>query len=304
MIEASHPEQIELCRTARSRTCRRRGQRGRLSLYRPSSAIVVRHAALRPTGSVRSAPWSPSPASFRSIGRRSRTSRRSSASWPWCSGCSPSSCTGRSARDEASRMVAEQVAVAIAGKMMARSQEDGDRFSLKESNSIKALIAEAVLALDARTHGRRGGPSTSSNRRTARSPPRSSPRWREPSVPRPSGRHGQAASALRHQGALTLPKDRTGALRCSNRRSTLDPGQCGKSARSGCRPVQAGRYSERRGLDREGARRRGPKGTRGYRRLVDMFAGVLHLRRGRFPEAIEKFEAPAASSRRMETPSR
>ena len=36
-----------------------------------------------------------------------------------------------------SRMVAEQVAVLIAGQMMARSQEDGDRFSLKESNSIK-----------------------------------------------------------------------------------------------------------------------------------------------------------------------
>ena len=48
-----------------------------------------------------------------------------------------------------SRMVAEQVAVLIAGQMMARSQQDGDRFSLKESNSIKTLIAEAVLALDA-----------------------------------------------------------------------------------------------------------------------------------------------------------
>src|SRR3989304_9514330 len=48
-----------------------------------------------------------------------------------------------------SRMVAEQVAVLIAGQMMARSQRDGDRFSLKESNSIKNLIAEALLALDA-----------------------------------------------------------------------------------------------------------------------------------------------------------
>ncbi len=48
------------------------------------------------------------------------------------------------------RATAEQIAALIAGQLASSSQEDGDRFSLKESNSIKSLIAEAVLALNAR----------------------------------------------------------------------------------------------------------------------------------------------------------
>ena len=46
-----------------------------------------------------------------------------------------------------SRAAAEQLAALTAGEMMARSQEDGDRFSLKEGNSIATLITDAVLAL-------------------------------------------------------------------------------------------------------------------------------------------------------------
>jgi hypothetical protein len=53
--------------------------------------------------------------------------------------------------EEQNRIDAEQIAVA--GKMVARSPEDGDRLSLKERNSIKVLIGEAVLAL--REQGRR-----------------------------------------------------------------------------------------------------------------------------------------------------
>ena len=44
-----------------------------------------------------------------------------------------------------SRAAAEQLAALTAGEMMARSQEDGDRFSLKEGNSIATLITDAVL---------------------------------------------------------------------------------------------------------------------------------------------------------------
>src|SRR5512135_2221765 len=49
--------------------------------------------------------------------------------------------------EEQNRIDAEQIAVMVAGKMVARSPEDGDRLSLKERNSIKALIGEAVLSL-------------------------------------------------------------------------------------------------------------------------------------------------------------
>ena len=54
----------------------------------------------------------------------------------------------RRQRDQQNRTIAEQIAVATAGEMMARSQENGDRFSLKEGNSIATLITDAVLALN------------------------------------------------------------------------------------------------------------------------------------------------------------
>ena len=61
--------------------------------------------------------------------------------------------------------------------MMARSQENGDRFSLKEGNSIATLITDAVLALNgedtrqARRAMRRRSSASNAWRLEAASPP-------------------------------------------------------------------------------------------------------------------------------------
>ncbi len=127
-------------------------------------------------------------------------------------------------RDERqSRIAAEQIAVLIAGEMMARSQEDGDRFSLKESNSIKALIAEAVLALntqDTRTRRRAVAQLKAANSARATEIFAGIARTKRAEA---EGAARQAASALRHQGALTLPKDGQGALALFQQAFELDP---------------------------------------------------------------------------------
>lgn len=55
----------------------------------------------------------------------------------------------RSRREKQKKFVAEKIALQFAGDMMTRSRGDGDRFALKESNDIKTLVAESVLALAA-----------------------------------------------------------------------------------------------------------------------------------------------------------
>ena len=195
------------------------------------------------------------------------TSRRSSGSSLSSSACSPFCCGGRGAGTSSrSRTIAEQLAVATAGEMMARSQENGDRFSLKEGNSIATLITEAVLALNgedtrqARRAVRRlksgnSAPATEIFAELARTKAAEAERAAR-----------QAAAALRHQGALTLPKDPHQALDLFQRAFEVDPGQPGKSPRARPRPVQARRYPEHGGLDGKGARRRRGGGPRGHRR--------------------------------------
>ena len=128
MIEASHPEQIELLpedpheERTQSPPC---GKQDRLSLYSRSGVIVaLRMPQAGQPGSVQPAPWSRSRASFRSTGRRSSTSggRRG----PRCGPGLLAFLARRALRkdDEASRTTAEQIAVAMAGEMMARSQEE------------------------------------------------------------------------------------------------------------------------------------------------------------------------------------
>ena len=189
-----------------------------------------------------------------------------------------------------SRMVAEQLAVLIAGKMMARSQEDGDRFSLKESNSIKSLIAEAVLALDAqdtRTGRRAIDQLKSSNSALATGIFAEIARSKRAEAGRAAG---QAASALRHQGALTLPTDTQGALDLFQQAFELDPANAENLLALAVVQFRLGDIPSVEALIEKARGGAGQEGRGDIAGLVDMFAGVLHLRRGRFPQAIEKFE--------------
>ena len=188
---------------------------------------------------------------FPSTGRRPSMSWRSLARSLWCSACSHSWQPRRAQGPGAHRLMAERIAVANAGKMASHSQEDGDRFSLKESNSIKSLIAEAVLALNAGNtkparraiaklkaediapasaiFAETGAHQTRRGRACgARGRVRASPSRRAGAARRPAG------------GAAIIPA----GVRPRSRQSGEFPG-----ARA--RPVPPRRYSERRGLDRE-----------------------------------------------------
>ena len=195
-------------------------------------------------------------------------------------------------RDEKrSRMVAEQVAVLIAGRMVARSQEDGDRFSLKESNSIKTLIVEAVLALDAldRRTGRRAIEQLKSENSTLASEIFAEiARTKREEAERAAR---QAASALRHQGALALPRDAQGALSRFQQAFTLDPADAENLLALALVQFRLGDIPSVEALIETARGGAGLQGREDIVGLVDMFAGVLHLRRGRLPQAIEKFEA-------------
>jgi len=190
-----------------------------------------------------------------------------------------------------SRIVAEEVAVLIAGQMMARSQENGDRFSLKESNSIKTLIAEAVLALNA-AETRRGRRAIrrlkSGNNALANEIFAEIARTKRGEAERAAR---QAASAFRHQGALTLPRDPQGALSLFQQAFELDPADAENLLALALVQFRLGDIPSVEALIEKARGGAGQEGRGDIAGLVDMFAGVLHLRRGRLPEAIEKFEA-------------
>jgi tetratricopeptide (TPR) repeat protein len=187
------------------------------------------------------------------------------------------------------RIVAEQIAVLITGNMMARSQEAGDRFSLKESNSIKALIAESVLAL--------GGEGTRAARRAivklkSADPASAAKIFAETARSRRADAERaarQAASALRHQGALTLHQDPHEALDLFQRAYELDPANAENLLALALVQFRLGDIPSVEALMQkaEGPSHAGRADIAG---MIDMFAGVLHLRRGRLNEAIAKFE--------------
>ena len=201
-----------------------------------------------------------------------------------------------------SRIAAEQVALLITGQMMARSQEAGDRFSLKESNSIKTLIADAVVALGAdgsrinrRAIGRlKQGDASSANRIFAEAA-----RAKRGEAERAAR---GAAAALRHQGALTLPTDPKEALDLFQRAYDLDPANPENLLALALVQFRLGDIPSVEALmerAREGA---GQEGREDISGMIDMFAGVLHLRRGRHKEAIEKFEAASRVFEAREDP--
>lgn len=190
-----------------------------------------------------------------------------------------------------SRMLAEQVALLIAGKMVARSQEEGDRFSLKESNIIKSLIADAVRALsaeDSRKVRRAIGQLKASNSSLATDVFAEIAEAKRNAADRAAR---QAASALRHQGALTLPADPQAALALFRQAFELDPEDPDNLLALAVVEFRLGDIPSVEALiekTREGAAQAGREDIGG---TIEMFAGVLHLRHGRLREATEKFEA-------------
>src|SRR5262245_45569317 len=129
----------------------------------------------------------------------------------------------RSRRERRQKALAEQIAVQIAGEMMTSGRRDGDRFALKESNSVKRLVREAVLAIsveDPRIAGRaiawlgvaKAEPAAeilAAVARTKRAEAEQASR--------------EAAAALRHQGALTLAGDEGAALDLFREAAAHDP---------------------------------------------------------------------------------
>ena len=191
-----------------------------------------------------------------------------------------------------SRIAAEQIGLTLTGQMLARSEQEGDRFSLKESNSIKSLISDAVLALNA--EGTRAARRGIGRLKTSDAAPAATvfaeiARAKQEAAAQ-SAR--QAASALRHQGAITLPQDTEAALDLFQRALDLDPESPENllalalvQFRLGDIPSVEALIDKAQGVAGQG--REGIAGT------IDMFAGVLQLRRGRFHEAIQKFQAAA-----------
>jgi tetratricopeptide (TPR) repeat protein len=188
-----------------------------------------------------------------------------------------------------SRIAAEQIALMLTGQMMARSQEAGDRFSLKESNSIKTLIADAVLALGA--DGARAKRRAISRLKMSDTAPATrlfadAARARREEAERVAR---QAAAAIRHQGALTLPNDPLAALELFQRAYDLDPANAENLLALALVQFRLGDIPRVESLLEKAHQADG--GREDIAGMIDMFAGVLHLRRGRHKEAIEKFEA-------------
>ncbi len=189
------------------------------------------------------------------------------------------------------RATAEQIAALIAGQLASSSQEDGDRFSLKESNSIKALIAEAVLRAQCAEHqagaaGRRqaqiGGQRARHGdlRRDCASKARRGRACRARTPPR--------RSAIRARSFCR--RTRNGSLELFQRAYELAPDDPENllalalvQFRLGDIPSVEALIEKARGVE-------GQAGREDIAALIDMFAGVLHLRGGRFAEATERFE--------------
>ena len=196
-----------------------------------------------------------------------------------------------SRQEEQSRRAAERIALQITGTMMSRSQADGDHFSLKESNSIKTLVAEAVLALsaqDTRTGRRAIERLKSANSDSATELFAELARAKTAEAERASR---EAASALRHQGALTLPQDTQGALDLFRQAFERDPAKAENLLALALVQFRLGDIPSVEALIEKAHEGAGQEGREDIAGLVDMFAGVLQLRRGRLPDAIEKFEA-------------
>lgn len=200
------------------------------------------------------------------------------------------------------RIAAEQIALLMTGEMMARSQEEGDRFSLKESNSIKSLIVDAVVALGAEgsRRARRAIRQLKSSDST-----RAAELFAEiAQVKREDAARASyhAAAALRHQGALTLPNDPQAALGLFKQAFELDPAHAENLLALALVQFRLGDIPSVEALIERSQGVATHAGREDIAGMIDMFAGVLHLRRGRLPEAIEKFESASRIFEAREDP--
>jgi tetratricopeptide (TPR) repeat protein len=192
-------------------------------------------------------------------------------------------------------IAAEKIASLFASKMMTRAQEDEDRFALRESDSIKSLVAEAVLALsaeDPRLAGRAIDRLRAATAAPAAGIFANIARARRAEAEQASRR---AATALRHQGALTLPGDARGALDLFREAFALDPASAENLL---ALALVHFRLDDLRSIEALGATAEAhtrEKSREDSAALIHMLAGTLHLRRGHPRQAIEKFMAAKQS---------
>lgn len=190
--------------------------------------------------------------------------------------------------EKQSRIAAEQIAVMVAGKMVARPPEDGDRLSLKERNSIKALIGEAVQSL--RDQNTWSGRRAIEKLKAADSSVAIGIFAAIVDAKLTEAAHAtqDAAAALRHQGALTLPVDTQGALGLFQDAFALNPNDAENLLALAVVQFRLGDIPKVEALIGQ-AQAGAANGRKDIVGLVDMFAGVLNLRGGRVEEAIDKF---------------
>ncbi len=190
--------------------------------------------------------------------------------------------------EKQSRIAAEQIAVMVAGKMVVRSPEDGDRLSLKERNSIKELIGEAVQSL--RDQNTWSGRRAIEKLKAADSSAAIGIFAAIVDAKLTEAAHAtqHAAAALRHQGALTLPADTQGALGLFEDAFALNPNDAENLLALAVVQFRLGDIPKVEALIGQ-AQAGAANGRKDIVGLVDMFAGVLNLRGGRIEEAIDKF---------------
>ncbi|MET0869808.1 MAG: tetratricopeptide repeat protein [Methyloceanibacter sp.] len=190
-------------------------------------------------------------------------------------------------REWRQRVLAEQIAVQIAGKMMTSASRDGDRFALKESNSVKRLVREAVLALsaeDPRIAGRAIARLGVAKPEPAAEILAAVARAKRTEVEQASR---QAAAALRHQGALTLAGDPGEALDLFREAAAHDSASTDNLLALALAYFLA---NDLESIESLGAAAEAGEPLNGVG-AIDMFAAILHFRRGNLAGAIEKFSA-------------
>ena len=193
----------------------------------------------------------------------------------------------RGRRERRQKVLAEQIAVQIAGEMMTSGRRDGDRFALKESNSVKRLVREAVLALsaeDPRIAGR-----AIARLDVAKPEPAAEILAAVARAKRAEAEQAarEAAAALRHQGALTLAGDPGEALDLFGEAAAHDPASTDNLLALALAYFRA---NDLESIESLGAAAEAGEPLNGVG-AIDMFAAILHFRRGNLADAIEKFSA-------------
>jgi tetratricopeptide (TPR) repeat protein len=197
----------------------------------------------------------------------------------------------RNRRDAQILSAADKIATLCAGKIMTRVHEDEDRFALKESDSIKSLIAEAVLALsaeDPRLAGRAIERLKAGTAAPAVAIFADIARAKRAEAEQASR---EAATSLRHQGALTLPDDPRAALDLFREALKLD---AAAAANRLALALVHFRLDDLRSVEALGATV-GEDSSEEGAGLIHMLAGILYMRQGHPHQAVEKFVAAKQS---------